>query len=382
MKELSKWAWIILLCILGLGFWFFYIMAAFTLIFLIIIKFRPEWVENDPVRSKEIKQRRYEDAVFKRYQKQIKKEECPDNCVAFEDLHDGKKTVRLYWLFVEDQPIDRSYYDNKVFHIDFKLTNKMDGIILQIKSKSEDVKAIKWSDSTFNGFQIEVDGLKEEDRQCDELQPNATVKRIIRIDNSNDNKKDTRKMINESAGYMKRMLNLKLKCFYKDNITEIFKISLQVKKLVYEYDYEDLSPKKFAGEEMLPETKEMGWATYVTKNNVKFYKGQAFVISDVFSSKAYLNEIIEVPKGTPVLLKAWGKQYAKIVDNPTKYNYKNRLKVSDGKVSDGIYILANKSRGVGFYKWDGGPLEEGVVYMPSNAACIDDFVDIKIESKN
>ncbi|MBO4850103.1 MAG: hypothetical protein J5529_04270 [Prevotella sp.] len=52
---------------------------------------------------------------------------------------------------------------------------------------------------------------------------------------------------------------------------------------------------------------------------------------------------------------------------------KNILLVSDKKTSGekgntSVYVLANKSKGVGFYKWTGGELGKGRVYLPVNAS--------------
>lgn len=47
MNELAKWVWIILLGILGLGWWFFGIMGIGLLAYLLISWIKPEWSNNN-----------------------------------------------------------------------------------------------------------------------------------------------------------------------------------------------------------------------------------------------------------------------------------------------------------------------------------------------
>ena len=43
-------------------------------------------------------------------------------------------------------------------------------------------------------------------------------------------------------------------------------------------------------------------------------------------------------------------------------------KTSGEKGNTSVYVLANKSNGVGFYKWAGGDLGSGRVYLPVEAS--------------
>ena len=53
--------------------------------------------------------------------------------------------------------------------------------------------------------------------------------------------------------------------------------------------------------------------------------------------------------------------------NGTRYNgpIGNILEVSDENASNGVYVLANGSQGVGFYKWAGGSLGAGRAIVPA-----------------
>lgn len=46
MKELVKWAWIIVLCILFAGWWIFVIIAAEAVAYLLVLWLKPEWLEK------------------------------------------------------------------------------------------------------------------------------------------------------------------------------------------------------------------------------------------------------------------------------------------------------------------------------------------------
>ncbi len=46
MTELAKWAWLILLCILFLGWWTFVIIAVDIVVFILVAWLKPEWLKN------------------------------------------------------------------------------------------------------------------------------------------------------------------------------------------------------------------------------------------------------------------------------------------------------------------------------------------------
>ena len=55
----------------------------------------------------------------------------------------------------------------------------------------------------------------------------------------------------------------------------------------------------------------------------------------------------------------------------------NKLKISDSDTGDGVYVLANGADGPGFYRWMGGKLGAGRVYLPvtSSSSAFLPFVD-------
>ena len=107
-----------------------------------------------------------------------------------------------------------------------------------------------------------------------------------------------------------------------------------------------------------------GWGTYVTKHDVEFETGNAYVVTEA-DEKTTLVEVTEVPAGTPVLLKGAGTKTATFVATAPTAPTANLLHVSDGTINAdaGAYVLGNKNGQVGFYKWTGTALAAGKVYL-------------------
>lgn len=117
------------------------------------------------------------------------------------------------------------------------------------------------------------------------------------------------------------------------------------------------------GYETTPAVTADGWATYVTTNPCRFEESDAYIVKSA-SDKVYLQSVTDVPNNTPVLLKGEGAKTANVL--PSASAISNELAVSNGGSIDG-YVLAKKSGVVGFYKWDGGSLTSGKVYLPSSS---------------
>ena len=86
-----------------------------------------------------------------------------------------------------------------------------------------------------------------------------------------------------------------------------------------------------------------------------------------------LNEIAsgKVPANTPVVLHKAGAD-GTAIDVPVTASAEavgsNDLKVSNGGEPTNAYVLANKTHGVGFYKWAGGSLTSGKVYLDASTS--------------
>ncbi|MBR4921172.1 MAG: hypothetical protein IKZ62_07650, partial [Prevotella sp.] len=47
-----------------------------------------------------------------------------------------------------------------------------------------------------------------------------------------------------------------------------------------------------------------------------------------------------------------------------------------------VYVLANKEEGVGFYRWTGGLLGSGRVYLPGDTSALSNFLGFDDETTN
>ena len=133
-----------------------------------------------------------------------------------------------------------------------------------------------------------------------------------------------------------------------------------------------ISKIEIFGYESTPAVSAAGWATYVTKNPVRFTEGEAFAVTSVGTSVG-LTAVTDVPKGEPVLLKGAGAKTAEVLESAAAIE--NKLAISDGSNGVNDYVLANHGGKVGFYKWTGSALASGKVYLPaSEVAGARDFI--------
>ena len=107
-----------------------------------------------------------------------------------------------------------------------------------------------------------------------------------------------------------------------------------------------------------------GWATYAATANMEFAEGDAFIVTAATTS-ATLTSVTKVPAGTPVILKGEGTKTATVLAEAPAAINGNMLKVGDGVTeTQNPYVLANKTKGVGFYKWEGTLADlNGKVYL-------------------
>lgn len=117
---------------------------------------------------------------------------------------------------------------------------------------------------------------------------------------------------------------------------------------------------------------DAGWATWVPEFNVEVPQGvSAYIVTGTTESNLELTEVLTIPANEPVVLKNEGTyEFNVITENDLVDDVSsNLLQVSDGTIGndDGVYVLANKTSGVGFYKWAGGTLAAGRVYLPAQA---------------
>ena len=115
-----------------------------------------------------------------------------------------------------------------------------------------------------------------------------------------------------------------------------------------------------------PAVTAAGWASYVTPKAVRFAEGEAFAVTAAGSGVVTLAEVTDVPNNFPVLLKGEGAKTALVLETspaaPT-----NKLSISNGGSVEGYVLAEPAGNPVGFYKWAGGSLTSGKVYLPASA---------------
>lgn len=121
------------------------------------------------------------------------------------------------------------------------------------------------------------------------------------------------------------------------------------------------------------------WATIVSSYDVTLPEGlTGYVVHEIDNEKneAVLHDVTEqggLKGGKPYLLNATEAgtyTLTKASDETTITEPEvNLLKISDNETGNGVYVLANKGYGAAFYKWTGGLLGAGRVYLekPNNS---------------
>ena len=117
------------------------------------------------------------------------------------------------------------------------------------------------------------------------------------------------------------------------------------------------------------------WKTIVSDYDVTPEEDvEAYVVTDVTANntlgRAVLERVTNLKGGEPYLLHSEAGTYTMTrAEEDVPEPETNLLEVSDSETSGEkgnttIYVLAKKTKGIGFYKWTGGTLGSGRVYLP------------------
>jgi hypothetical protein len=115
-----------------------------------------------------------------------------------------------------------------------------------------------------------------------------------------------------------------------------------------------------------------GYKTFVSALDATLPEGvEAYIVTEA-NEVAKLSKVDAVKANTPYILKGDADTYTLTVSNdevstPTG----NMLQSSTEATGNGVYVLANGDNGPGFYKWAGGSLGAGRVYLPAPAGARD-----------
>ena len=124
-----------------------------------------------------------------------------------------------------------------------------------------------------------------------------------------------------------------------------------------------------------------GWRTIVTSANATLPSGiTAYIVTNSTSNSAKLTEKTSLKANTPYLLEATPGTYTlTVTDNPEEPT-NNLLQISNASTTNGVYVLGNVG-GVGFYKWTGGLLGAGRVYLPAPDPEAREFLSFDFEGE-
>ena len=115
-----------------------------------------------------------------------------------------------------------------------------------------------------------------------------------------------------------------------------------------------------------------GWRTLVSAKNVSLPSGvKAYTVTASSASSVTLTEVASIKANNAYLLNGTAGDYTlTIIDTPAEPTG-NLLKIADASTGNGVYVLYNKDGEAGFYKWNGGSLGAGRVYLDAPAGARD-----------
>ena len=120
---------------------------------------------------------------------------------------------------------------------------------------------------------------------------------------------------------------------------------------------------------------ETGYATFFSAQPVSFVGTELKAFTATFNSdysSVKLEEVTEIPANTPVIVQgAKGAYQLNIATAPATPDSNDLIVIEAGGSYATLFVLANKSLGVGFYKWTGTDLPVGKVALNVPAAARD-----------
>lgn len=121
---------------------------------------------------------------------------------------------------------------------------------------------------------------------------------------------------------------------------------------------------------------DAGWRTLVSAQDVTLPEGlTAYVVTNTDDNKATLQEVSSIKANNPYILNGAKGTYTLTVADGVEAPAANLLQISTESTGNGVYVLAQPDgKEVGFYKWNGGSLGAGRVYLPAPSAGAPEFL--------
>ena len=127
-----------------------------------------------------------------------------------------------------------------------------------------------------------------------------------------------------------------------------------------------------------------GWRTLVSAHDVVSLPSglKAYTVTEQGATSVKLTEVSKIAKNTPYLLEGGTGSYTLSVSTdevtaPTD----NLLRISDAATGSGVYVLAEIDSEVGFYKWTGGYIGAGRVYLPASDTDARQFLNLGFDDE-
>lgn len=128
---------------------------------------------------------------------------------------------------------------------------------------------------------------------------------------------------------------------------------------------------------------ESGWRSIVSAYNVLLPDGlTAYIVTGCTDNNLTLTKVTSIVKNTPVLLQGEVGTYTLTIIDDAAYNDSNLLKISTETTGNGVYVLAKKNELVGFYKWNGGSLGAGRVYIEASTSTARECLNFDFENED
>ncbi len=127
------------------------------------------------------------------------------------------------------------------------------------------------------------------------------------------------------------------------------------------------------------------YKTYVSTENLLVPAGvTVYIATGETASTLTLTSVEKIKAGTPVILfsETADTYQFEITDDAVTYPATNLLKISDGTAVNGVFVLAKSGDNVGFYKWMGGALSAGRVYVDAPANAARDYLEFTFEESD
>lgn len=125
--------------------------------------------------------------------------------------------------------------------------------------------------------------------------------------------------------------------------------------------------------------------TFVATENLIVPTGvTAYIATGESETTLTLKSVAKIKAGTPVILyadvTAKTRYQFEVTDEDVTYLSPNLLNISDGTTINGVFVLAKINDQVGFYKWAGGALSPGRVYVDAPSSAAREFLGIEVEN--